>query len=422
MALFTSTEFELTGKRKADIANWILAICFLIAIIYFIRYHFFDSQDISIILLTPFLILPPLLVILNYYKFYTLSGVLGLASFNICLFFVASSESLSTGVSLHFISASAVAIAIYDYSDRWKSMIFIIFSLCLFLITHLTNIQFVEYREYSVNNQQIFLFIHTIGMGLISCLSIFSLLGHNYKLQKYLENNQKLVQQQNDELMKANEELDRFVYSASHDLRAPLSSIKGLISLIENENSQNTADYTPLVKERISVMESFIHDIVHYSRNSRVDVEFEEVEVSPLIKEVVNTLSHFDNAPHLKVEIKLPHDLSIKTDPYRLKVIVTNLISNAIKYADLKKENPSIIVSHKEDIAWFEIIIADNGIGIDQEHLDKVFEMFYRGTLLSKGSGLGLYIAMESARKMNYELGVTSKEREGSTFTLKIPK
>lgn len=410
----------LPPKRKAVVINRILAVVFLIAIVYFVRYLFFDSKDISLPLLAPFLLLPPLLSFLNSIEKYDLSATFGLLGFNIALFLVAISESLSTGVYLHFVSASAVAISIFEYEKRWKSIAFISLSVSLLLLTNLVSFDLVEYREYSPENNRIFFFVHTLGMAFISCYSIFMLLGHNFGLQAYLRRSHTVVEERNIELRKANEELDRFVYSASHDLRAPLSSIKGLVSLIDKE-SPSKSEYTPLVMNRISVMEAFIHDIVHYSRNTRVEVKNEKIGLKSLIEEVISSLSHFDNAQDVKIRNKVVPEIEIHTDPYRLKVILTNLISNAIKYADLQKEDSYIDINFSVKKGSCEIKIKDNGIGIDTEHLEKIFTMFYRATLLSQGSGLGLYIANESAQKMGYKLNVESEERKGSTFVIEMP-
>ena len=230
-----------------------------------------------------------------------------------------------------------------------------------------------------------------------------------------------MIELQNDELQKRNEELDRFVYSASHDLRAPLASIKGVIGLMKLENKDDS-EYSTMIMDRISVMEDFIHDIVHYSRNTRAEVKIEKIVLFDLIIEIQKALSHFENAQKIELKNQVDQSLIIESDAYRLRVILTNFISNAIKYADLSKERPSVVIRFEEQDKQNIIRVEDNGIGIDKNHVTEVFRMFYRASQISEGSGLGLYIAIESAKKLGYELEVQSTKGEGSTFLIKILK
>ncbi|MEM6525318.1 MAG: histidine kinase dimerization/phospho-acceptor domain-containing protein [Bacteroidota bacterium] len=338
MTLVRTVKNIIIPNSKAALVNRMLVITFGIALTYFLRYLFFDSKSISIPLLSPFLALPVVIWILNHYKKYNLSATLGMIGFNIALFLVACSESRDTGVYLHFISSSATAIFLFEYDQRWKAVSFISLSVSLFIVINLVPMDFIAYREYSPENERIFFVLHTIGVTLISCDCLFSVLDQNYHFQKYLRKNQKVIEQKNKDLEKANTELDRFVYSASHDLRAPLASIRGLVSLMEMEKVVSNNDYTSKITSRITVMESYINDIVHYSRNARVEVSPEAVNLHAIVSGIVSSLDHFDNASNLKIENYIDSKLTLNTDPYRLKVILSNVIANAIKYADLKKE------------------------------------------------------------------------------------
>ncbi|MEM8568759.1 MAG: HAMP domain-containing sensor histidine kinase, partial [Bacteroidota bacterium] len=382
---------------------------------------FFDSKSISIPLLSPFLALPVVIWILNHYKKYNLSATLGMIGFNIALFLVACSESRDTGVYLHFISSSATSIFLFEYDQRWKAVSFISLSVSLFIIINLVPMDFIAYREYSPENERIFFVLHTIGVTLISCDCLFSVLDQNYHFQKYLRKNQKVIEQKNKDLEKANTELDRFVYSASHDLRAPLASIRGLVSLMEMEKVVSNNDYTSKITSRITVMESYINDIVHYSRNARVEVSPEAVNLHAIVSGIVSSLDHFDNASDLKIGNYIDSKLTLNTDPYRLKVILSNVIANAIKYADLKKDVPFVKISMVRVDTSMELRIEDNGIGIDKMHLHSIFDMFYRASQESYGSGLGLYIAVEAAEKLKYKIEVESEINHGTCFKIKIP-
>ncbi|MEM7107608.1 MAG: ATP-binding protein [Bacteroidota bacterium] len=230
------------------------------------------------------------------------------------------------------------------------------------------------------------------------------------------------IKEQNHLLEKANRELDRFVYSTSHDLKAPLSSVQGLISIAElTDDESERKRIFGLMKKRIANLNDFIADITNYSRNSRLEACVEEVNVLHLIDEVLQELEHFEGRHKIQIEVNVAEGLLINTDKNRLKIIVSNLLNNAIKYHNYRLEHPEIEISafHKNDTKVIEI--TDNGIGIAQEHHTNIFDMFYRATEKSDGSGLGLYIVKEAVEKINGSISFHSEINEGSVFTLQLP-
>ena len=222
---------------------------------------------------------------------------------------------------------------------------------------------------------------------------------------------------------KANGELDRFVYSASHDLKAPLSTIRGLTTLMEIDKETPPQEFIQKIKKQTDTMEKFIQDVVNYSRNSRTDVKFEWIDICQLINDLHQSFIYYENADKIAFENHVQPGQMVHSDPYRLRVILNNIISNAFRYSDLSKDKPFIAISFQTDPkGQQQIIVEDNGIGIEQKHLPKLFSMFYRASTVSNGSGLGLYIAMESARKINCGLEVHSEYRKGTVFTLIFPR
>ncbi|MEM9856279.1 MAG: ATP-binding protein [Bacteroidota bacterium] len=231
------------------------------------------------------------------------------------------------------------------------------------------------------------------------------------------------IKKQNELLEKANQELDRFVYSTSHDLKAPLSSVQGLISIAElTQDPEERQKIFGLMKGRISNLNAFIADITNYSRNSRLGITIEKVNLLDLVTDVLQDLEHFENRNRVEIEIIVPEELEIDTDKNRLKVILSNLINNAIKYHNYDSNNPKIEVkaSQKGDVDVIEIV--DNGLGIASEHHQHLFDMFYRATEKSDGSGLGLYIVKETVDKLSGSITLNSEVGAGSAFTLSLPK
>ncbi len=231
------------------------------------------------------------------------------------------------------------------------------------------------------------------------------------------------IKNKNEELTKINTELDRFVYSASHDLRAPIASLLGLVEVARLETDLKEVNkLLDMQKRSLVKLDSFIHDIVSYSRNNRLDLEIEAIDFNSLIEGIFEQLHFMDQLAQLKRKISIAPHLNFSTDRKRISVILTNLISNAIKYADEQKPNPFIEVRIEKDVNDGVVIsVSDNGEGIGSDQLPKIFDMFYRATLRSTGSGIGLYIVHEIIQKLNGSIQVESEKGEGSNFVVRLP-
>jgi signal transduction histidine kinase len=406
--------------RIERLIKQLLLITFIVATAYLILFIFFEFSGVSIPLLSIFMIMPVGLWILIRLRKLELVKVVGLLAFNLCIFLVASSESTRTGIYLYFVPASAAAIAFFRYNERWKSLLFVSFSIALLLLVHLFSFEFIPYRIHT-EFESVFLFVmHTVAATFMSVYCMLMILSLNSDAEKYLQQNRLIIEAQNEELKKTNEELDRFVYSASHDLRAPLSSISGLVALMEIDTTSSKDEFIHRIKSSVTVMEQLIRDIEHYSRNSRLALKMEQIDVNELVNDILKSLSHFDNALQISIKNEIPKGSVLYSDNYRLRIILNNLIGNAIKYADLSKEHPYVKIALQMESTYHSLSIEDNGMGIDIEHQTKIFDMFYRASTLSRGSGLGLYIVKESADKMKYEINVQSQLGMGSIFTIRI--
>jgi signal transduction histidine kinase len=230
------------------------------------------------------------------------------------------------------------------------------------------------------------------------------------------------LEENNARLSKINMELDHFVYRASHDMRAPLSSILGLISVIQMQEPKKENKFLlEKMTGQIHKLESFIKEIIDYSRISRVDSETEEVNVEEMVNEIFENMEFMENASEISKSITIPHSVNFYTDRRSLEIVLNNLISNAIKYADLRKETPKIDIIIDINEKQATISISDNGIGIIEEYQPKIFDMFIRATDVNSGSGLGLYIVKEAINKINGVIELESTSRIGSVFTVCIP-
>lgn len=230
------------------------------------------------------------------------------------------------------------------------------------------------------------------------------------------------VIKQNELLAKANSELDRFVYITSHDLKAPLLSVMGLINLAQMSDDPNEVEMClRLMRERIKGLEHFIGDIIDYSRNARSGIISDEIHLQKMVEDILKEMIFVDDADKINITLDIPHEFRFLADSKRLSVILKNLIFNAIKYHDQNKDDPSIHIKASQNGKTVLIHVIDNGIGIDPDIKEKIFDMFYRASEKSKGSGLGLYIVKEMVSKLEGSIEVFSEPMKGTEFRLSFP-
>lgn len=232
----------------------------------------------------------------------------------------------------------------------------------------------------------------------------------------------KLLKQKNLELKKLNNELDSFLYSTAHDLRSPLSSLLGLINLMRYENKQlELLPYIDMMEKSINRSENFISQIVSYSKNKKLESVIEELNLHELISTSIKDHQFIEGSSAIKKMITIDETVPFYSDRNRLSIIFNNLVSNAIKYADLTKEEPSVKIAIKVSEEEAAIEFIDNGLGIDEVHVKSIFKMFYRAHLNSKGSGLGLFIFKETISRMKGHATVESVVGQGTKFFIRLP-
>lgn len=233
-----------------------------------------------------------------------------------------------------------------------------------------------------------------------------------------------LLHKQNHELENTNKELDRFVYSASHDLSAPLKSILGLVRISKLEAIIEPAPtYLNEIEKSVLKLDSFIGEILDYSRNKRLIITPEQIELKVLCQEILDNLKYLDDYTKISVDLDEFEQSTIQQDKVRLKIILSNLISNAIKFQKKTPgHKPVIKISARRQLSRTIIKVEDNGEGIKAELSPKIFEMFYRASDKATGSGLGLYIARESASKIGARISHESEYGKGSVFTVDLPE
>jgi PAS domain S-box-containing protein len=227
---------------------------------------------------------------------------------------------------------------------------------------------------------------------------------------------------QNQSLRKVNSELDSFVYSVSHDLRAPLASVLGLINIARSEQDiEKHVHYLNLQEKSIRRLDHFIREIIDLSKNARLEVNNYPIDWKALVEELFDAQTYDTAAEGVEKRVSILAPREFRSDYRRLHVILNNLITNSIRYADFRKDQPYVAVDIRVDEKQARISVADNGQGIAEAHLPNIFKMFYRANEFKAGSGLGLYIVQETLEKLNGSIQVDSCPGKGTEFTIHLP-
>jgi PAS domain S-box-containing protein len=262
-----------------------------------------------------------------------------------------------------------------------------------------------SFRNLDINQNQIFGFAIDVT--------------NNYQANKKYNDE---ITEKNNELSKINLELDRFVYSVSHDLRSPLLSVKGLVNLILGYNivDEEIINCLKLIELSVDRLDTTILDILTYSRNSRTELNLEKVNFRDI---VLNTYDELNLLNSFDIDFSLDFEEcdGIYTDKQRIQSVIRNLISNSIKYRKADAVRSFIKITCTQDDEYLNFEIIDNGKGIATEHQEKVFDMFYRASTESIGTGLGLYIVKEIISKLGGHIDMFSEIGQGTTIQIKLP-
>lgn len=228
-----------------------------------------------------------------------------------------------------------------------------------------------------------------------------------------------LLEDEREKLNKANKDLDSFLYSTSHDLRAPISSILGLTYLGKVELQEEKAkEYLALIEQRVKKLNMIITDILRLSKTKKLDTKFEKIDFNQLLKDTMEDIQFSRGANSIRLEYNEHPDNVLISDPNQISNVLANLLSNAVKYHRLNQDDPYIKVNFKKNDHQVIITVEDNGQGIPPQSLNKVFDMFFRASQETEGTGLGLYIVKEALTKIKGKIDVGSTFGKGTTFTV----
>jgi PAS domain S-box-containing protein len=242
---------------------------------------------------------------------------------------------------------------------------------------------------------------------------------------EYAENLEKMVEERTAQLQEANEGLEAFSYSVSHDLKAPLRAINGFIAILEADYKENihpeAKRYCTAISRNAHSMGVLIDEILDFSRISRQTVHKVEVDMEAMAKSVVHVLT--DAAAKTQVSVEIETLFPCRGDEAMLRQAWTNLLSNALKYS-AKAEAPKIHIRSRKEEGAIVYSVQDNGVGFDMAYREKLFVAFQRlhPATEFEGTGIGLAIVRQIALKHGGSVDASGEEGKGAVFTFSIPQ
>ncbi len=226
----------------------------------------------------------------------------------------------------------------------------------------------------------------------------------------------------NNELQSAYDELGKFAYSVTHDMRGPLLSVLGALDLAKSmDNLPELQEILGMMDVAIRKLDEFIKNTHEYYNLKRGRLVFGEIDFNNIINDTAALFRIAGRMDNVKFNSKVIQNDVFLSDEISIKIIMNNLLSNAFKFQrkNVAEKFVTVDIIVKDNKA--EIFVKDNGIGIHDEHLKNIFTMFYRATSEESGSGFGLYNAKDALNKLGGTIEVSSVINEGTTFKITIP-
>jgi len=247
-------------------------------------------------------------------------------------------------------------------------------------------------------------------------------------LMKEIEDNNRLIQEQNAELASLNHEKDKFFSIIAHDLRNPFANVVGLASLIDTEvettANQNLVEFSKLISESSKQAMDLLTNLMTWARSQTGKIAYQprDVDLEALAAEEMEVLKIPASQKGIQLQTDVEPGLTLQADPYMLRTIVRNLLSNALKFTYPKG---SVTLKAKAKAKEVELIVEDNGMGMTQEMADNLFKMkseYQRqGTQGEPSTGLGLLICKEFVSLHKGQITVNAREGKGTVFHIVLP-
>lgn len=226
----------------------------------------------------------------------------------------------------------------------------------------------------------------------------------------------------NQELQKAYNELDKFAYSATHDMRGPILSVLGIINLSKNVNEiGDIRQMMDMMEKAMLKLDNYIQNLHDYYNLRRGELSITDIDFREIVTDMSDMFEITSRLDNISFQHSVVQEEAFRSDEVSIKIILNNLLSNAFKYQNRNRENKIVSLDVAVGKGSATICVTDNGIGIPEKSINQIFDMFFRATTLEFGSGFGLYNVKDALNKVNGTIDVKSKENEGTSFKVTIP-
>ncbi len=231
-----------------------------------------------------------------------------------------------------------------------------------------------------------------------------------------------MLKVKNNELQSAYDELGKFAYSVTHDLRGPLLSVLGALQIADTaDDPEEVREILGMMGVALNKLDEYITSLHEYYSLKRGKLVYEDIDFENLVGDVAGLFKIAGSMEQIKFNVTINQAGAFSSDVVSLKIILNNLLSNAFKYQRKEAADKFVEVKIDADNTNAVIFVKDNGIGIQEEHIDNIFTMFFRATSQDIGSGFGLYNVKDALNKLNGTIEVQSIFKEGTTFKVTIP-
>lgn len=247
---------------------------------------------------------------------------------------------------------------------------------------------------------------------------------HNHFLDKLVEIKTKELVDTNEQLVKVNDELDNFIYKTSHDIRGPLASLKGMVNLaimdVKDDKALGYLNKLDLTAEKLNMI---LTRLLIVNRINHAELKPETIHFEPIIQEILTLEVKKGIPPKIKVDYEVAPDIQLVSDKDLIRLILENLIDNAVKYYNDSERVESFVRIHVGmENGRATARVMDNGVGISKMNRDKIFQMFVRASERSDTGGIGLYLAKLATEKVGGEISLISTDEQYTEFIVQFPE
>lgn len=265
-----------------------------------------------------------------------------------------------------------------------------------------------------------------VAVLVVSILLLFGLLVFNFRKQKQINNLNQRLEQYNDDLKEINGNKDKYLAIISHDLRGPLGSMRELLSLFIEEDRAPDKEHLKVLLSEVENTNALLEDLLHWSQIqfNRQSIVKEYVKLNDIANDVVRSLLFLSNKKRLTIQLEIDENLKAYCDKNMLKIVLRNLVSNAIKFSN--SDGSIHIKGENTEKGMVLISVSDDGVGISEKRLSNIFDpakaISTTGTRNEKGTGLGLVLCKEFVEMNIGEIHIQSIEGKGTNVNILLPE